>query len=176
MKKLVIGFLFLGLTSLTHSQVENGTPNITLEAVTIKPLNLSYLKNVQDKNTPEVAVALENEAARYDITEDPIFDREFEAYEVVFKAKTEGGSTGLITATYDSEGKILKSVEKYKNILLPKTVREAIWEKYPNWVIHKDVYLVSYKNNKDARKLFRVQIRKDGNKKNLKLGYNGNIY
>lgn len=173
MKKLVIGFILIGLTTLSYSQSDN---NITLEPVTIKALNLNYLRKVQTKDTPDVAKQLENTAARYDITEDPMFEREFEAYEVVFKTKTEGGSTGLITATYDSEGKILKSVEKYKNILLPKTVRAAIGEKYPSWIIHKDVYLVSYRTNKEAKKLFRVQIRKDGNRKNLKLDYNGIIF
>ncbi len=175
MRKLVIGLFILGLTTLAHSQSENEVSNITLETVTIKPLNISYLREVQDKETPVIVKNLENVAARYDITEDPIFDREFEAYEVVFKTKKEGGASGLITATYDSEGKILQSVEKYKNILLPKTVRNAIWKKYPHWAIHKDIYLVSYRNGKDAKKIFRVQVRKDGKRKNLKLSYDGSI-
>ncbi|MGB1042897.1 MAG: hypothetical protein ACPGU6_05850 [Tenacibaculum sp.] len=170
MKNLVIGFLFLGLTSLSYAQND---ANITLEAVTIKPLNLTYLKNVHVKDTPEVALALENEAARYDITEDPMFEKEFEAYEVVFSARTEGGSTGRITATYDTDGKILKSVERYKNVLLPKKLRNLLQEKYPGWIIHKDVYLVNYRDNKNTRQLFRVQIRKDGKRKNLKLDYDG---
>ncbi|MDE1205923.1 hypothetical protein [Tenacibaculum larymnensis] len=176
MKKFVFGLLFLGLTSLVHSQSNGIAKNIILEPVTIKPLNLSYLNEVQHKDTPELVKNLENEAARYDITEDPIFDREFEAYEVIFRTKKEGGTTGLITATYDSNGKIMSSIERYKNILLPKVVRTAILNKYPGWIIHKDVYLVTYRNNSKSKKVFKVQIRKDGKRKNLKLDYDGNIH
>lgn len=175
MKKLIFGFLFIGLTSLLHSQNNGLSKNVILEPVTIKTLNLSYLKEVQSKETPEVAIALENEAARYDITEDPLFDREFEAYEVVFKAKTEGGSSGSITATYNTDGKILKSVERYKNILLPRSLRDIINEKYPGWKIHKDIYLVNYRSNRDSKKVFRVQLRKNNDKKNIKIDYKGNI-
>ena len=171
MKNLVFGLLFLGLTTLSYSQESN----IVLEAVTIKPLNLSYLKKVQNKNTPVFVKKLENEAARYDITESPLFEKEFEAYEVVFRTKKKDGASGQITATYDSKGKIIKSIERYKNVLLPKVVRNAILTRYPTWTIYKDVYLVSFKNNKKAKKIFRVQIRKNGKRKNLKLDYFGNI-
>ena len=175
MKKLIFGLFLLGLTNLVHSQNNGTAVNIVLEPVTIKPLNLSYLKEVQHKDTPELVKNLENEAARYDITESPVFEREFEAYEVIFETKKEGGTTGLITATYNSEGKILSSVEHYKNILLPETVRTAILNKYPGWKIYKDVYLVTYRNNNNSKKVFKVQIRKDGERKNLKLDYDGNI-
>lgn len=175
MKQLAFGFLFLGLTTLMYSQNNNEAPDIILEAVVIKPLNLSYLRNVQEKETPVIVKNLENVAARYDITEKPIFEKEFEAYEVVFKTKKKSGTTGRITATYDSKGKILNSVERYKDVLLPVTIRKAISNKYPGWIIYKDVYLVRYQNGKEARKVFRIQIRKDGKKKNLKMDYQGNI-
>ncbi|RKF04471.1 hypothetical protein C8N26_1142 [Tenacibaculum lutimaris] len=174
MKKLVFGLFLLGLTNLAHSQ-NDVQKNIILEPVTIKPLNLSYLKEVQREDTPEFTVNLQNEAARYDITEDPIFDKEFEAYEVIFKSKNDETS-GLITATYDSKGKIMSSIERYKNVLLPKTVRTAINNKYPGWIIYKDVYLVTYRDNSKSKQVFKVQIRKDGEKKNLKLDYEGNIH
>ncbi|CAM1352229.1 hypothetical protein [Tenacibaculum insulae] len=175
MKKLAFGFLFLGLTTLMYSQGKSEVQNIVLETVTIKPLNISYLRKVQDKDTPSLVKNLEGEAARYDITESPMFEKEFEAYEVVFKTKKKNGTSGIITATYDSKGKIIKSIEKYKNILLPKTVRNVILRKYPGWTIYKDVYLVSYKTDKTAKRIFRVQIRKEGKRKNLKLDYEGNI-
>ena len=174
MKKLVFGLLFLGLTSLVYSQ-NDVQKNIILEPVTIKPLNLSYLKEVQREDTPEFAINLQNEAARYDITEDPIFDKEFEAYEVIFRSKNDE-SSGLITATYDSKGKIMSSIERYKNVLLPRTVRDVINEKYPGWIIYKDIYLVTYRDNSKSKQVFKVQIRKDGEKKNLKLDYDGNIH
>ena len=174
MKKIVFGLLFLGLTSLVYSQ-NDVQKNIILEPVTIKPLNLSYLKEVQREDTPEFAINLQNEAARYDITESPIFDKEFEAYEVIFRSKNDE-SSGLITATYDSKGKIMSSIERYKNVLLPRTVRDVINEKYPGWIIYKDIYLVTYRDDKKSKQVFKVQLRKDGEKKNLKLDYDGNIH
>ena len=152
------------------------TNEIELENVTIKPLNLTYLKTVQDDHTAPFVKAMENKAARYDITESKVFDREFDAYEVVFDAIKKDGSDGTIIATYDQNGKILNSIERYKNIALPKAIRDVCLKQYPDYRIHKDFYLVSYDYNENtAKKIYKVQMRNGSSKKNLKIDANGVI-
>ncbi|NNC69373.1 MAG: hypothetical protein HKN90_00965 [Flavobacteriaceae bacterium] len=172
MKKVIIGLLTIGFLSTGIAQ----TKEIQLENVTIRPLNLSYLKSVQDENTPPFVKALENKAARYDITESPVFEREFDAYEVVFDAIKKEGADGIIMATYDQNGKILSSIERYKNVSLPKTVRDVCLKQYPDYKIHKDFYLVSYDyNDESVKKIYKVQMKNGNSKKNLKIDANGII-
>ena len=167
------------LTLLTLSLFGLGTAQtkeIKLENVTIKPLNLNYLKKVQDKNTPAFVKALESRAARYDITESPLFKRDFDAYEVVFDAVKKNGADGTIMATYDQNGKILNSVERYKNVSLPKAIRDACLEKYPDYKIHKDFYLVTYNYDENSvEKMYKVQLRNGSSKKSLKIDADGVI-
>ena len=118
MKTMIISLLCLGLTFTLNAQKKEKikkekTPEITLENITITPLNISYLKNVQDKNTPPLAKELENKAARYNVTEDPLFDGRFEAYEVIFHNESTENAKGKIIATYDGNGKIIKSIEDH---------------------------------------------------------------
>lgn len=170
MKKTIILLLAVFCLSTGYAQ----TQEITLENITIRPHNLSYLKTVQDKSTPAFVKALESKAARYDITESPIFDREFESYEVVFDAVKKDGADGTIMATYDQDGKIINSIERYKNVLLPKLIRDACQQEYPNFKIQKDIYLVSYNYNQNSvKKYYKVQLTDGSKKKLLKIDTNG---
>ena len=170
MKKVILLLIAVFALNLATAQ----TQEITLENINIRPLNLTYLKSVQDKNTPAFVKALESKAARFDITESPIFDREFESYEVVFDAVKKDGADGTIMATYDQDGKIINSVERYKNVSLPKAVREACQAEYPDFKIQKDVYLVSYNHHhKSVKKYYKVQMTKGSKRKQIKIDANG---
>ncbi|NNF19906.1 MAG: hypothetical protein HKN61_09005 [Flavobacteriaceae bacterium] len=168
MKTTVYGLYLLGLTNLMFAQE---TPSIgaklpigavELAGVTVKPLNLTYVNAVQDDHTPEQVKALENEAARYNIRESEVFNHDFEAYEVVFEQ-----SNGSIIATYDQKGKIISSLERFKNVALPYHIRNAVYNKYPGWSIARDIYLVTYYVDTPViEKFYRLQL-KNGNKKML---------
>ena len=170
MKNALIGLLILGFTSLTFAQKNGNVASVELAEVNITPLNLSYLNKVQDATTPTQAIELENVASRYDITEAEIFDRQFEAYEVVFK---EG--TGSIIATYDKSGRILSSLERFKDVALPPLVRISTVQNFPGWLISHDNYLVSYYENKDVSKMYKLKLRKDKKRKVVRMDIHGNI-
>lgn len=167
MKNLLIGIFFLGLTTLTYSQSLETTSEIKLEAVTLTPLNLSYINAVKDKDTPIRVVNLENKVARYDITEQPIYGKNFEAYEVVFEETN--GRKGRIIATYDNNGKVLTTMERFQNVSLPPSVRNAVSKAYPDWIVQNDMYLVSYYSGDKISKMYRVRIKNKNQKKVLKI-------
>lgn len=169
MKNLIFGLIAVSLASLTYSQ-DNGVAQVELEEVNVTPLNLTYLNKVQDEDTPLQAKELENFASRYDITSDPIFDKNFEAYEVIFKE-----TNGRIVATYDQDGKILSSLEKFKDVALPPIVRNTVFQNFPGWTIHQDTYLVSYFLDGDVKKIYKIQVRKDGKRKNIKMDHRGRL-
>lgn len=165
MKKTVLSLMLISAISIGLAQEEKQA--IELKGVTVTPLNLDYMYTVVDKNMPPSVQKLERKAAQFDITELDIYNGQFEAYEVFFEQ-----DNGTIIATYDSEGKIMQSYERFKNITLPLAIREHIYKSNPGWTIHKDIYIVSYYDDKDVSKVAKVQLVKDDLKRNLKIDIN----
>ncbi|HLV15448.1 MAG TPA: hypothetical protein VKY41_09725 [Xanthomarina sp.] len=177
MKILCIGLLFLGFANLSFSQADKEVVEVQLASVVITaPANLSsqnYLNAVYDKNAPEEAKILENIAARFKIIESPVYDNQFDAYDVIFK--DESSNDGRILVTYNSEGHLIKSFEKFHDVALPPAVRNAVYNEYPGWTIASDTYLVTYHHDKETQKAFKLKIEKDGKKKVIKVDLNGDI-
>ncbi|HLV37924.1 hypothetical protein [Xanthomarina sp.] len=177
MKTICIGLLFLGFANLSFSQADKEIVEVQLASVVISspsnPSSLNYLNAVYSEDIPEEAVILENIAARFKITESPVFDSQFEAYEVIFKDVSTNG--GQIVITYNNDGQILKSVERYNDVVLPAAVRNAVYKEYPGWMIDSDKYLVTYYHKEDAKKAYKLKIKKEDNKKVIKVSINGDI-
>jgi len=165
MKTLFISVLAAFLCSNVFSQELYRAPStVDLNLITVRPLNISYVNSVVDERMPEAVTKLENKAARYNILENPVYDGNFEAYEVIFSQ-----NNGTIIATYDQHGKIIQTSERFKDITLPEFIRNRIHSENPGWTIHSDLYMVSYFGNKEVKKVCKIQLRKDGQRKNLKI-------
>ena len=169
MKKVLLSLLALSITSFGFAQEpKDQVKEIVLEGVTLKPPNFEYLAAVQGPNTPATVKVLERKAAYYDLEESPIYDDSYDAYEVFFS-----DSDGRIIATYDKNGKILKSYEKFKDIPIPAPVRNTVYQAYPDWKINKYTYVVSYYKDKSIKKTYHFQIENGNKKKNLKMTWKG---
>ena len=65
MKKLIIGLLFLGITNLSFSQIENNEiSEVELESVVVTAPNYNYLSKVFNKDTPNLVKQMELELAK----------------------------------------------------------------------------------------------------------------
>ncbi|NNC34049.1 MAG: hypothetical protein HKP38_00375 [Croceitalea sp.] len=163
MRKTIFSLLAFSLC-LVFAQVNGQERTVELEGVTVSPFNLEYEYAVVDPEMPESVQELQRKVARFDVTEMPSYNGRFEAYEVLFEQ-----DNGSIIATYDGDGKITESLERFKDIALPPAIRNHIYENNPGWTIHKDIYMISYYDDKDVQKTCKVQLRKDGQKRNLKI-------
>ncbi len=171
MKNLVIGLFVLGLTSLGFSQNTNSeVEEVQLEGVVVSDVNLNYLEKVQDNTTSDHVIFLENEASIFDIKGLAEFDSRKESFKVIFK-----GSKGYIIADYDSNGKIIKTLERYKDIKLPKNMIKSVLSQYPKSNFLKVAYTVDYQDQKNVKKIYKIQIMSDGTKRNLKISSDGNL-
>ena len=171
MKNLLIGLLVIGLANLGYSQNTNSeAKEVKLEDITVYTLNISYLNQVQDETMSVHVKSLEHRASRCDIKNSPKFDGRSESFKVVFNS-----IKGSIIATYDNNGKILTTKERFRDIKLPEPVRTYVFKKYPKWSLLGNTYLVSYQSDKDAKKIYKVQIGKDNLKKNLKIDFRSNV-
>jgi len=141
MKKIVLGLFILGLTAQVNSQ--------TIELPkTVISVNYKYLNTVNSDNVPKLVKKLKNEMLNYNNAElSKLYDDEYETYKVSFYVPE-----GKIIAAYDINGKIIRTIEKYKNVRLPLIVMQAISKRFPNWGIVEDVYYINYHSEKDSLK------------------------
>lgn len=172
MKKLLFGAFALGLTSLCFSQeTQGGIEAVSLEGVTISPvLNSSYRNLAYHGVISDNVKNLEHEAARFDVTTTPDFDGRMEAFDVIFRQ-----TNGRIVAVYGKDGKIISTIEKFKNIALPPAVRNSAYMAYPEFVCSRNYYLVNFRGENDINKVYHLQMKKDNKKINLRMDMDGNI-
>ncbi len=154
LRSLCLSFILTtGFTTFLFSQE-------TLPEVTVVSLNYKYLKSVQDTTAAQPVRLLQQRAATYDIKKADFYEEEQDEYFVSFYIPQ-----GKILAFYDKNGKVLHTAERYKDIALPKAVRNSIAERYPNWAIGSDVYLVNYyEDDNTSKKVYKILL-ENGNKR-----------
>ena len=164
MKKLIFGLLcFIGLTTQLLAQITQ-LPEIEITAV-----NYKYLNAVDSDNLDMNVKMLEEKVAMYDIKSSELYRDDFDTYEVSFYIPD-----GKIVAAYDKNGKIIETIEKFKNVKLPENIRNAVFKRFPNWTLYKDAYLVTY-NNDNNKKVYKVMIENGDKRMRLKINADGDF-
>ena len=153
MKKLILGMLVIGFTSQVFPQV------ITLPEIEITAVNYKYINAVDSENLDFDVKKLEEKVANFDLKNSDIYLDEFyldeyKTYNVRFYIPK-----GKIVAAYDGNGKITRTIEKFTNITLPAEVRDAIFTRFPEWVMKKNIYRVTY-NQDNCRKEYKIVLKK----------------
>jgi len=147
MKKLMFFLISMGFVSQFHAQ------DIKLPEVVISAVNYKYLNAVNSEDSDPSVVRLEQEVAFYNVRESDLYEDEYDSYMIEFYIPD-----GRIVAAYDKDGNILRTIEKFKSVKLPKDVRDAVFTRFPNWTLDDDVYYVNY-TNKDAKKVYKIKLR-----------------
>ena len=81
---------------------------------------------------------------------------------------------GEIIAAFNNDGKILRTFEKYNNIRLPLEVLQMIANRYPNWAIAGNTYLVSFHCDKGVtKKLYKIRLENMDEVLNIKTDEKG---
>ncbi len=165
MKKFIVGLFVLGLTSQIFAQV---TTVEELSEVVVTAVNYKYL-NAMDNSEAAIPVQmLERKAAAFDVQEQDYYTDDYDYYTVSFYIPD-----GKLVAVYDTEGKILRTIEKFENIKLPKACSEALAERFPNWELVSDVYRVSYSEGKGAKKTYKVKLQNGDKIMRVKMSEDG---
>lgn len=160
MKKLLIILFVFGLTGQLYAQ---DPPVEKLSEVIIVGKNYKYLNKVDNTEAAIPVKMLERKVASYDLKSSQYYDDEHDYYTISFFIPE-----GKIVAVYNNDGKIIQTIEKFKNVALPNSVATAIAERFPQWKVAKDVYLVNYTDHKDSAKM-RYKITLENGNKRLKV-------
>jgi hypothetical protein len=166
MKKLMLGLLVFGFaTQLMFSQE---VKPIELSEVNVS-VNYKYLDAIDSKEVAVPVKMLEEKVAYYNLKESDLYSDEYDTYQVSFFIPE-----GRIVAAYDSDGKILRTIERFKNIQLPRSVIVSVSKNYPKWKIVEDVYKVDYYGKSGiAKKQYKIKLKKRDKKMIVKVDEDG---
>ena len=167
MKQFKLTLMMASTVLLFHlsSFCQQNLPEIVVKAVRYK-----YLSAVDHKDLAQPVKLLERRAAAYDIKNTDIYEEDYDTYFVSFYLPE-----GQILASYDKNGRLLTTAEKYKDITLPISVRTAIVNRFPNWALTKDIYQVDYYEGKRVSKVYKVILENGDKRMRVKVDENGNF-
>lgn len=166
-KSLIILFLF-GIVSPVLAQV---TSPEELKEVELVAVNYKYLDQVTQGEVAVPVKLLQEKVARFDLTNSEYYQDDYDYYEVTFYIPE-----GTILAAYDKTGRLLRTVERFKNVGMPSAVHQAIKSKYPGYAVASDVYLVNYRDSKGLeRRNYKLKLESPTDKLRVKVDEQGNF-
>ena len=164
MKKLIFSLMAIGFVYQMYAQ------DIKLPEVIISAVNYKYLNAVSSEDSDPSVTRLEQEVAFYNVKESDLYEDDYDTYMIEFYIPD-----GRIVASYNSNGELLRTIEKFKSVKLPKDVRDAVFTRFPNWTLDKDVYYVNYDVNKDVKKVYKIKLRNGNEVMRIKIDAEGNF-
>ncbi|WP_016989835.1 hypothetical protein [Flavobacterium sp. ACAM 123] len=161
--------LFFGLTTLPYSQTKNTGPLSMkkFSAVVMKSIGDDFAVYLPDRNTDPKVKALHNNFITCDLV------LNYEGYET-YLAYMEIKGRSLAT-TYNENGKLLRVIENYKDVILPSKVISEIYKKFPGWEIVNDKYVYSQNEGDIIKKQYNLKIKKGNESRKLTVHPNGEI-
>ena len=147
----------------------NTTNKATVKTVGV---NATYLNSSVFTDNAAYVKNLQQHASKYDVKKSDVYNHSSSSstYNVDFSTKK-----GDMTVTYDSDGQISSSQERYKNVALPRPVIVSIMKTYPSWRLDSNICNINYKHNKGVLTSYKVKISKGNQTKTVKSDDKGNI-
>jgi hypothetical protein len=172
MKTFIVILLFLGFAASSYSQKktekEEGKMDIiNLPEIVIKKAGADFSVYVPDDNPDQNVRRLEEKFVAYDLGKDYEGN---ETYLVTMEVKN-----GSLAATYDENGKLIRVVENYKNVVLPSNVIYSIYKNFPDWTIVNDKFLYTQTEGDIVKKQYNVKIKKNDDVRKLVVHPDGEI-
>ncbi|MDH3322294.1 MAG: nicotinate-nucleotide adenylyltransferase [Flavobacteriaceae bacterium] len=175
MKKIIVGLFVIGLATqfglTTQSNAQVVVNDGMLPEIEVHALNYKYLNSVDNSEAPVAVKLLEQKVANYDIKESELYSDDYDYYNVSFYIPE-----GKIVAAYDEDGKLIRTIEKFHDIAVPKSVAKSVAKRFPGWTIYKDVYLVNY--HKDAgvtKQEYKLTLENGDKRMKVKTDKDGNF-
>ncbi len=165
MKKLILGVFILGLTTQVFAQVTNVEQ---LSEVVVTAVNYKYLNQTDNKDAAIPVKVLQRKAAAYDVQAQDYYQDDYDFYSVSFYIPD-----GKLVAVYDPKGKILRTIERFKDVRLPDAVNKSLAERFPKWEPVSDIYRVTYNEDRGAKKVYKLKLKNGKKTVRVKMNEDG---
>lgn len=168
MKRFLLAIITLAVVApITAQEVQTEE----LSEVVVMPVNYRYLDQVGHKTAPLPVREIQKTAANYDIRSRDFYEDEYSMYTVSFYIPD-----GKLVAVYNNDGEIIRTIEKFKNVDMPRAVVRSLKNEYPDWDLVSDVYRVTYNEKDGAIKRYKLKLQKGNKSINVKMCDEGKIY
>lgn len=171
MKKLIVFLWVLGCVAVSHAQ-----KIIQLEEAKV---NFSPTANVIFEDYENgLFVVRENYANQFEENAIKFLQDNFDINGFIRENKennfdeylvTVKSSKGYLKATYDRNGGLVKTSQKFKNILLPHEIRQQVFASSKGGTMTKNEYIAKGKANFIDKEVYLVTIKNGKKKDKLKL-------
>ena len=97
-------------------------------------------------------------------------DEGFDEYLVMFDA-----DDASLAATYNEKGKLIRVVERYEKVKLPRAVIFSVYKSFPGWTIVHDKFYYTQSNGDVVKKQYNLKLKKENDIKRIVVDPNGSI-
>jgi hypothetical protein len=166
--KKVLSILLFVLPLMEFGQEKQGElSSDELPAVVIKNAGDDFSVYLPDKNPDQRVRKLQDKFIGYDLGKMEDGNHE---YLVLFE-----GNEASLAATYNEKGKLIRVVEKYQNVKLPRAVIFSVYKSYPDWTIVQDKFLYTQKDGDIIKKQYNLTLKKGKQTKKVVVKPNGDL-
>ncbi|GAB2771391.1 hypothetical protein [Salinimicrobium soli] len=89
---------------------------------------------------------------------------EYDSYLVTLRSKK-----GNLKADFDKEGNLVRTSERFKDILLPEELRDQLLKDHEGWTMVKNVHVSTARDGIVNKDLYRIKLEKGDQRKNVKI-------
>jgi hypothetical protein len=129
-----------------------------------------YLREVQSPLTPKAVKEFQIMAVEYDVAQSDLFDGRDALFLVVFRTQK-----GSIEASYDWTGEVVETIERFRNLTLPRKVLLSGMKDHSGWRVMGTSYYVYFVKDRRKRILYTLQIADGKKRKKILLDKDGTI-
>lgn len=171
MKTLLVYLVLTVCAGVMHAQE---ITELKEAKVGFEPLSSELIQNEDGysyKVNEAYAGEFENDAVGFmntyfdiDTFIDLMKDKNYVSYQVTFVS-----GKGQLLASFDKQGNLKKTSQRFKNILLPEALREDIYRDHPGWTMVKNVHRSYGSGDIIEKDLYRIKLKKGNNAKIIKI-------
>ncbi|CAL65716.1 hypothetical protein [Christiangramia forsetii] len=173
MRTLIFSLLLVAVTVVGHAQEQKIT-QLEEAKVGFAPLD-AKITQIGDSFSYKVEEAYAGEftkdaigfmKANFDINN---FITEFEgdkytSYLVTFRSKK-----GHLSANFNQEGELVKTYQKFKDIVLPLDVRREVYMTNKGWTMTSNKYIASGRGDLVEKEVYKIKLDNGNQKRSIKL-------
>jgi len=166
MRKLVILFLLVGMTAGQAQIIQLEEARVSAKNVKVKSDGEIKFMVVENYNNEFLKNPIAFMKKNFDIklVMDELKDRNYDSYEVEFRNRK-----GHLTANFDKEGTLLRTVQDFKNIAVHLSVGRELVRNHKGWIMTKNHYLASGKGDLIEKEVYKITLRNGKDSKRVKI-------